>query len=102
MPHHCYRCGICWQNLRDYPRVTLVFREQGAAPDVRQTYGQILLRYRAEGSTTRNDLQIRPVALAGLEIRDAKAVVLLSQDIPETAGHVHKAFGIEVRRAVDH
>jgi hypothetical protein len=35
-------------------------------------------------------------AVAGLEMRDAKAVVLLSQGIPESAGYVHKAFGFEV------
>jgi hypothetical protein len=69
---------------------------------MRQTYGQVLLRYRAEGSTTRNDLQLGPVALADLEIRDAKAVVFLSQGILESAGHVHQALGIEVGRAVDH
>jgi hypothetical protein len=36
----------------------------------------------------------------GLELRDGKAVVLLSQAIPEAVGHVHEAFGIEVRRTV--
>jgi hypothetical protein len=36
----------------------------------------------------------------GLELRDGKAVVLLSQAIPEAVGHVHEAFGLEVRRAV--
>jgi hypothetical protein len=41
-------------------------------------------------------------AMADLEICDAKAVVLLSQGIPESAGHVHKAFGIEVGRAICH
>jgi hypothetical protein len=39
-------------------------------------------------------------ARAGLEIRDAKAIVLLSQGIPESAGHVHKTFGIEVGRTI--
>jgi hypothetical protein len=33
---------------------------------------------------------------ARLEVRDGKAVILLSQDIPESAGYVHKAFGLEV------
>jgi hypothetical protein len=33
---------------------------------------------------------------ARLEVRDGKAVILLSQNIPESAGYVHKAFGIEV------
>jgi hypothetical protein len=33
---------------------------------------------------------------ARLEVRDAKAVILPSQAIPESAGYVHKAFGIEV------
>jgi hypothetical protein len=37
---------------------------------------------------------------ASLEICDGKSVVLLSQDIPESAGHVHKAFSLKVRRAV--
>lgn len=41
-------------------------------------------------------------AVASLEIRDGKAVIFLRQDIPESAGHVHKAFSLKVRRAVDH
>ena len=36
----------------------------------------------------------------GLELRDGKAVVLLSQAILEAARHVHQPFGIEVRRAI--
>ena len=39
-------------------------------------------------------------AVAGLKLRDGKAIVLLRQFIPESAGHVHEASGIEVRRAV--
>jgi hypothetical protein len=38
----------------------------------------------------------------GPESRNRTAIVLLSQDIPEAAGHVHQAFGIEVGRAVGH
>jgi hypothetical protein len=42
-------------------------------------------------------------AEVGSEVRNGKAVVLLSQAIPEALGHVHEAFGVEVRRAVcDH
>jgi hypothetical protein len=33
---------------------------------------------------------------ARLEVRDGKAVILLSQNILESAGYVHKAFGLEV------
>jgi hypothetical protein len=47
-----------------------VFRERGAAPDVRQTYVQVILRYTAEGSTTRNDLQIGPVSLDSAYLAD--------------------------------
>jgi hypothetical protein len=41
-------------------------------------------------------------AVPGLEIRDTKAVVLLSQGIPDLAGHGHQACSIKVGRAVGH
>jgi hypothetical protein len=41
-------------------------------------------------------------AAAELEILNAKAVILLSQGIPESVGHVHQAFSIKVGRAVGH
>jgi choline dehydrogenase len=51
------------QNLRDHPYAAMLFRETGLAPDFRQTWGQLILRYTAEGSTMRNDMQIAPFAL---------------------------------------
>jgi len=39
-------------------------------------------------------------AVAGLELRNGKAVVLLSQAIPEPAGHVHHTLGVEVGRTI--
>jgi choline dehydrogenase len=51
------------QNLRDHPYVLLLFRETGQAPDLGRTAVQVILRYTAEGSTTRNDMQIGPLSL---------------------------------------
>jgi choline dehydrogenase len=51
------------QNLRDHPYALLVFRETGPAPDMRQSAVQLILRYTAEGSTRRNDMQIGPSPL---------------------------------------
>ncbi len=51
------------QNLRDHPYVLLLFRAAGQAPDLGPTAVQVILRYTAEGSTMRNDLQIGPAAL---------------------------------------
>jgi choline dehydrogenase len=51
------------QNLRDHPYVPILFRETGKAPDFRQAAVQVLLRYTAEGSTTRNDMQIGQIPL---------------------------------------
>ncbi len=51
------------QNLRDHPYVPILFRETGKAPDFRQAAVQVVLRYTAEGSTTRNDMQIGQIHL---------------------------------------
>lgn len=51
------------QNLRDHPYALMLVRETGQAPDVRQTAVQLILRYTAEGSPMRNDMQIGPIAL---------------------------------------
>lgn len=51
------------QNLRDHPYVPILFREMGKAPDFRQAAVQVLLRYTAEGSTMRNDMQIGHISL---------------------------------------
>jgi choline dehydrogenase len=46
------------QNLRDHPMGVLLFREAGAMPGELDAMVQVLLRYTAEGSRTRNDMQI--------------------------------------------
>lgn len=46
------------QNLRDHPMGVLLFRETGAMPSEREAMVQVALRYTAEGSSTRNDMQI--------------------------------------------
>ena len=46
------------QNLRDHPYVLMLFRAKGQAPDLGPTAVQVILRYTAEGSTMRNDMQI--------------------------------------------
>jgi choline dehydrogenase len=51
------------QNLRDHPYVTMFFRETGPTPAVHHPSLQVILRYTAAGSTTRNDMQIGPLAL---------------------------------------
>jgi choline dehydrogenase len=51
------------QNLRDHPYAMVLFKESGRAPVVGQTAEYAVLRYTAEGSTARNDMQIGPVAL---------------------------------------
>ena len=52
------------QNLRDHPYVLMFFREDGQALDVsRQPCVQVILRYTAEGSTSRNDIQIGALSL---------------------------------------
>ncbi len=52
------------QNLRDHPYVLMFFREAGQALDVsRQPCVQVILRYTAEGSTSRNDIQIGALSL---------------------------------------
>jgi choline dehydrogenase-like flavoprotein len=51
------------QNLRDHPYAMVLFKESGTAPVVGQTAEFAVLRYTAEGSTARNDMQIGPVAL---------------------------------------
>jgi choline dehydrogenase len=51
------------QNLRDHPYVLILFRSTGQAPDLGPTAVQVILRYTAEGSTMRNDMQIGPLAL---------------------------------------
>ncbi len=51
------------QNLRDHPYAMVLFKESGMAPVAGQTAEYLVLRYTAEGSTARNDMQIGPVAL---------------------------------------
>jgi choline dehydrogenase len=46
------------QNLRDHPMGVLLFRETGAMPSELEAMIQVALRYTAEGSSTRNDMQI--------------------------------------------
>jgi choline dehydrogenase len=50
------------QNLRDHPYVLLSFRAKGAA-DLGPISVEVVLRYTAAGSTTRNDMQIGPAGL---------------------------------------
>ena len=52
------------QNLRDHPYVLLLFRETDTAHDYfRQPCVNVVLRYTAEGSTIRNDMQIGHIPL---------------------------------------
>ena len=51
------------RNLRDHPYVLILFREKGQAPASGPTAVQVILRYTAEGSTMRNDMQIGPISL---------------------------------------
>jgi choline dehydrogenase len=52
------------QNLRDHPFAMIAFRETGTAPDyLRHPACPAILRYTAEGSTVRNDMQIGPISL---------------------------------------
>jgi choline dehydrogenase len=51
------------QNLQDHPYVLIFFREKGQAPALGPTAVQVILRYTAEGSTMRNDMQIGPISL---------------------------------------
>jgi choline dehydrogenase len=53
------------QNLRDHPYALLLFQETGPAIDFRQSANQVMLRCTAEGSRTRNDMQIGPAPLDG-------------------------------------
>lgn len=46
------------QNLRDHPMGVLLFRETGAMPGEQEAMVQVALRYTAEGSSSRNDMQI--------------------------------------------
>ncbi len=71
------------QNLRDHPYVLIFFREVGRAPEVGPTAVQVILRHTADGSATRNDIQIGPIALDS---------TLLPPDGPITAGDA--CFGI--------
>jgi choline dehydrogenase len=54
------------QNLRDHPYILLVCRETGEIPDYfRNPSVQVILRYTADGSSTRNDMQVGVLSLDG-------------------------------------
>jgi choline dehydrogenase len=74
------------QNLRDHPYLMLVFRETGEKPDyLREPAVQATLRYTAEGSRARNDMQIGTLSLDG---------DLLADMFPAAQGHA--CFGLYV------
>ena len=58
------------RHLRDHPYAMMLFRETGTGPDIGQTAEQVVLRYTAEGSAARNDMQIGPVALDSAYLPD--------------------------------
>ena len=51
------------QNLRDHPYAAVLYRAQGAKPDVQAPSIQVGLRYTVEGSYLQNDMQISPTLL---------------------------------------
>ena len=51
------------QNLQDHPSACVLFRATGERPDVQAPAIQAGLRYTAEGSNTRNDMQITPMLM---------------------------------------
>ena len=62
------------QNLRDHPYVLVLFQEKGEAPDYfREPCVNAVLRYTADGSKARNDMQIGHIPLDS---------TLLSDEIP--------------------
>lgn len=80
------------QNLRDHPYVTIFFRETGPEPDTHQPFIQAILRYTAAGSTTRNDMQIGPLALHSAYL---PPTLPIAQDQPSFALYaaLHSAAG---------
>lgn len=59
------------QNLRDHPYILIVCRETGEAPDYfRDPSVQVILRYTAKGSGTRNDMQVGILSLDGEVLAD--------------------------------
>src|SRR5207245_9939536 len=56
------RAGV-GHELRDHPCAAVLYRAQGAKPDVQAPSIQVGLRYTVEGSSLQNDMQISPTLL---------------------------------------
>ena len=51
------------KNLRDHPSAAVLYRAKGERPDVQAPMTQVGMRYTAEGSSLRNDMQLQPMLM---------------------------------------
>ena len=69
------------KNLRDHPSAAVLYRATGDRPDVQAPMTQVGMRYTAEGSSLRNDMQLQPMLMTS-EHRPAQV------DIDDDANYI--------------